>query len=94
MQQEQQRQKTMHNIIMENRRIISVSGVEDVDSFDESTVVIFTDCGILTLHGSDLHINRLSVENGELNIEGDIYSLSYSDDNTRKSGGFFSRLFK
>lgn len=94
MQQEQQKQKRAHNVIMENRRTVSVSGVEDVDSFDESAVVVFTDCGILTLRGADLHINRLSVENGELNVEGDIQSLSYSDDGPRQGGGFFSRLFK
>ena len=92
--QEQQKPKRAHNVIMENRRTIFVSGVEDVDSFDESAVVVFTDCGILTVHGADLHINRLSVENGELNVEGEIHSVSYSDDGPRQGGGFFSKIFR
>jgi len=82
-----------HNIILENRRSLTVSGVSDVDSFDEQTVTVFTDMGELTVRGSDLHINKLSVETGELTMEGKISSLSYSDAQP-KSAGFFGRLFK
>ena len=53
-----------HNLILEDRRTLTVSGVSDVDSFDEQTVVVFTDMGELTVRGTDLHINRLSVEVG------------------------------
>jgi sporulation protein YabP len=58
-----------HNLILEDRRLLTVSGVSDVDSFDEQTVVIFTDKGELTVRGRDLHINKLSVEIGELLME-------------------------
>lgn len=82
-----------HNLVLEDRRLLTVSGVSDVDSFDEETVVVFTDLGELTVRGSNLHINRLSVEVGELTVEGNIAALIYSDE-TPKSGGFFSRVFR
>lgn len=82
-----------HNLVLEDRRILTVSGVSDVDSFDEETVVVFTDLGELTVRGTNLHINRLSVEVGELTVEGNIAALIYSDE-TPKSGGFFSKVFR
>lgn len=82
-----------HNLILEDRRSLSVSGVSDVDSFDEQTVIVYTDKGELTVRGSELHINRLSVETGELLLEGNISSLTYADE-MPKSSGFFSRVFR
>lgn len=84
-----------HNIILENRNILNVSGVEDVDSFDEHSIVIFTQMGVLAVKGENLHINKFSVEGGDLSIEGKIYSMAYTDDFGGKSqGGFFSKMFK
>lgn len=84
-----------HNIVLEGRRMLTVSGVSDVDSFDEETVVIFTELGELTVRGSNLHINKLSVDVGELTVEGDISALIYSENtNNGSSGGFFSRVFR
>lgn len=83
-----------HNLILEDRRTLTVSGVSDVDSFDEQAVVVFTDMGELTVRGTDLHINRLSVEVGELLLEGNISSLSYTDAPQKSSGGFFSKVFR
>lgn len=82
-----------HNLVLEDRRLLTVSGVSDVDSFDEETVVVFTDLGELTVRGSNLHINRLSVDVGELTVEGNIAALIYSDE-APKSGGFFSKVFR
>lgn len=93
MTEENKVQAMPHNLIMENRNHLTVSGVSDVDSFDEQTVVIFTQMGELTVHGSDLHITNLNVDAGELSLDGTISSLSYSDEQTR-GGGFFSRVFK
>ncbi|MBQ4248936.1 MAG: sporulation protein YabP [Clostridia bacterium] len=89
------RTETAHNVIMENRTRLSVSGVEDVDNFDESTVTLITAMGALTVRGMGLRINKLSVDTGEVMIEGDIDSFEYSDvPAQREGGGFISRLFK
>lgn len=81
-----------HTLILEERKKLSVSGVSDVDSFDEETVTVFTNLGELVVSGSGLHINRLSVETGELILEGNIRSLVYHEE--VNSGGFLARLFK
>lgn len=86
--------KMPHNVIMEDRKTITVSGVSDVDSFDEQAVIVFTDMGELTIKGENLHINRLSLEVGELMVEGDIYGLSYSDNKPQQNGGFWSKVFR
>lgn len=82
-----------HHIILEDRHNLTVSGVSDVDSFDELTVIIYTDMGELTVKGEGLHINRLNIETGELTLEGQVQSLTYAEIQSR-SGGFFGRLFK
>ena len=46
--------KTNHSIIMENRRTMNISGITDVDSFDEKTIVLFTQLGELTIKGREL----------------------------------------
>lgn len=90
-----QAKEVTQNIIMENRRKLSISGVDDVDSFDEEEIVLFTDIGTLNIKGEDLHINKLSVESGEVTVEGEINSLSYSDDEKgSRSTGILSRIFK
>lgn len=87
--------KKVHNLILEDRRNLTVSGVSDVDSFDEETVILFTELGELTVHGGNLRMNKLNVETGEVTIEGDIDSLGYRDESPRGvGGGFFSRIFR
>ncbi len=85
--------KRPNNIILENRKKLSVSGVKDVGSFDEHTVVAFTDLGELTVKGERLHIDKLSVETGELVISGNVNGFVYTDDRGR-NGGFFGRILK
>ena len=82
-----------HQLILEDRRALTLSGVSDVDSFDETTVIVYTDLGELTIKGENLHINRLNLESGDLSLEGQIYSLVYTEVHSR-SGGFFGKLFK
>lgn len=90
----EEKKKEAQNIILENRKKASISGVEDIDCFNEQTVVLYTSLGMLSIKGADLHINRLSVETGEVIIEGEIDSLVYSDSASKKAGGFMQRLFK
>ena len=82
-----------HNCILEDRKALSVSGVTNVGSFDEETIVAVTDYGELTVKGQGLHITKLSLEMGELCIEGSINALQYSDV-IEKSSGFLSRVFR
>jgi sporulation protein YabP len=85
--------KTAHNIIMESRKNLTVSGVMDVDSFDEESVIVFTEQGELTIRGHNLHINKIDVDAGDLSMEGEIDSLSYSEGQPQK-GGFFAKLLR
>jgi len=81
-----------HNVIMENRKNLSVSGVSDVGSFDEQTIVINTAMGELTVKGSELHIERLNTDVGEVAVTGNIYGFMYTDE--REKSGFFAKLFR
>lgn len=89
---EQKPVKTPHSLILKDRKLLTATGVSNVDSFDEQTVVAYTDLGELVIHGSKLHINKLNVDSGELTLDGEITSMAYSEN--RESGGFFARLFK
>ena len=70
----------------------SVSGVEDVERFDENTIVMSTTAGTLVISGENLHIGKLSLDGGELHVDGQVDSLSYEDPGYSR-GGFLSRLF-
>jgi len=83
----------IQNILLENRQKLLISGVLDVESFNEQYVIVHTDLGGLAVRGEGLHISRLNMDSGELNVEGDILSLEYTESEGSK-GGFFSRLFK
>ncbi|MBE7011101.1 MAG: sporulation protein YabP [Ruminococcaceae bacterium] len=88
-----EKKEMQHKITMENRENLCICGVEDVESFDESDIVIYTVNGILSVKGCNLHINRLNTESGELMIDGEIDSLVYSNTEINR-GGFFTKLFK
>jgi sporulation protein YabP len=84
-----------HAIHIDNRERVLVSGVEDVDNFNEEEVNFQTESGYVTLTGSDLHITRLNLDEGQLIIEGIINGIAYSGAHEQgEGGGFFSRLFK
>ena len=85
-----------HSIVIYNRKGGSITGVKDVISFDLKSIVLETEQGMLNIKGHDLHVNRLSVEKGELDIGGTIDGFMYSDVNTyaKKGDSIFARLFK
>ncbi|MDD3705427.1 MAG: sporulation protein YabP [Clostridiaceae bacterium] len=84
-----------HSITIEGREKIIVNGVRDVASFDENEVSLETEAGGLTIKGTDLHINRLSVDDGNLFVEGYIISCIYNDKiDVKKTGSFLSNIFK
>ena len=92
----EERNPALHRVSMTGRRAAILTGVEDVLSFDEHEILLQTTEGVLTIKGEDLHVNRLSVEKGEIDMEGRITSLYYSDkDGFRQNGeSLFGRLFR
>lgn len=85
----------IQNLILENRKKLSVSGVNDVLSFDDEIVIIETELGLLTVKGDNLKINKLSIDTSEVIVEGEISYLAYSDkDIENNRGNFISKIFK
>ncbi len=80
-----------HGVIMEERARLSVTGVEEVERFDEDEIAMLTVKGALIVRGSGLHIGKLSLDVGEVTVEGLITELCYEE--TAPSGSLWSRLF-
>ena len=84
-----------HEIKMLNRKILEISGVANVESFDSEEFLLETECGFLTIRGSGLHMKNLNLEQGMVAIEGSIDDLVYLDGGAHgKSKGFLGKLFK
>ena len=80
-----------HRLELVGRERLTVSGVEDVERFDETGIVMSTSAGTLVITGEELHIGKLSLDGGELHVEGRIDAISY-EDAPQSQGGFFRRL--
>ncbi|MBQ3136416.1 MAG: sporulation protein YabP [Clostridia bacterium] len=85
--------KMPHSLILKDRSQLTLSGVTDVDSFDENIITAYTDYGELTVKGEGLHISILNIDTGELSIDGTVASLSYLE-NQPRSTSFFSKVFR
>lgn len=82
----------MHDIVIENRQRLSATGIQNVDSYEEDCIVAQSECGEIVIKGHGLKISRLSVETGDMTVEGNIDSVGY---NAPKVGGsFLSRVFR
>lgn len=84
--------RSNHNIIIEDRKKLTLSGVKDVISFDDETLLLETALGRLTVKGAGLHIVNFDTASGDLFAEGKIYASVYTSE--ERSGGFFSRVFR
>lgn len=93
--EERQTQK-LHKLVVNNRKTSMVTGVIDVLAFDLNEILLETEQGMLMVKGSDLHVNRLSLEKGEVDLTGHIDSVSYSEvqKNDKKGDSFFVKLSK
>ena len=80
-----------HRLELLGREHLSVSGVEDVERFDENCIVMATCVGTLIVTGEELHIGKLSLDGGELHVDGHIDAVHYEDHAVQR-GGFLSRL--
>ena len=81
-----------HRLELEGRERLTISGVEDVERFDDTGIVMTTTAGVLAVTGEGLHIGQLSLEGGELHVDGRVDSISYEEDDGGR-GGLLRRLF-
>lgn len=88
--------KRVHKMMLNNRRTCNLSGISDVLSFDENEIILETDQGMLMIKGSDLHVNRLMLDKGEVDIDGKFDSFTYSEQTSMSAKGesLLARLFK
>ena len=75
-----------HHVLLEDREQLVISGVEEVESFDESAILLTTAQGGLEIQGEGLHIEKLSLDGGDLKVEGRVNALIYETDGSRRSG--------
>ena len=80
-----------HKLGLEERKHLTMTGVTEVVSFDENTVVLRTSLGLLMVHGNDLKLKTLSLEGGQVEVDGTVSALVYEE--PRQSGGWMHRLF-
>ncbi|HBI63803.1 MAG TPA: sporulation protein YabP [Clostridiales bacterium] len=81
-----------HGLSLQDRHKMTLSGVNDVINFDENQVMVSTTMGTLTIRGSELHVDQLSLDSGDLRLTGTIDTMEYDDSGT--GGGLFRRLFQ
>ncbi len=88
--------KRVHKIMLTNRKTCTINGVNDVLSFDIHEILLETDQGMLMIKGDDLHVNRLTLDKGEVDVDGKIDSLTYSESTSygNKGESLLSKLFK
>ena len=82
-----------HRLELDGRERLLVTGVEEVERFDEEEIVMATTAGTLVVGGTDLHIGKLNLDGGELHVDGAIHTLLYEDRMPKGSGGGLFRRF-
>lgn len=90
--QEKTEQALPHGLTLQDRHRMTLSGVRDVVNFDEGQVILNTSLGTLTIKGSELHVDQLSLESGEVSLTGKVDVLEYDDE--IRGGGLLGRLFR
>lgn len=84
-----------HNLMLENRQNVKMTGIKDIKSFDEKEILLFTEAGKLLIKGEELHVKRLNLEKGEADLEGKVDSLTYLSKNTdKKEESLLKRMFR
>ncbi|GMK48410.1 MULTISPECIES: sporulation protein YabP [Paenibacillus] len=92
---EQSKGQKRQEVKMLNRKLLEITGVLNVESFDSEEFLLDTDLGFLMIKGQNLHIKHLNLEQNLVAIEGYVHSLAYLDANTStKTKGLFGKLFK
>ncbi len=85
-----------HKIVLSNRKTGNFTGILDVISFDISEILLETEQGMLNIKGKDLHVNRVNLEKGEVDIEGSIDGFTYSQIpiGIKKQESLLGKIFK
>ena len=83
-----------HSLILEDRSRLELTGITDVDRFDEQEIILYTQQGELCIRGRGMHVSEMSVEKGKLSVEGEITAMLYGDRDRRKKLSLFGRLVK
>ncbi|WP_370223842.1 sporulation protein YabP [Cytobacillus sp.] len=84
-----------HDVVMRGRRLLDITGVKQVESFDNEEFLLETVMGFLAIRGQNLQMKNLDVDKGIVSIKGKVFDLVYIDDqNGDKAKGFFSKLFR
>ena len=84
----------LHEIYIQGRSSMTVSGVTDVEGFDENEITLYTCLGELTIQGRELHIDTISTENGDMSVSGDIWAVLYGDRDRKGPLSWLGRLFR
>lgn len=91
----EEKREWSHSLLLQGNGNGKITGVQDVPSFDAEQILLETDRGLLTIRGNELHISRLHLEEGEVDIEGRVDSLTYSQGGVgRRKGSLMKRLFQ
>ncbi len=91
---EEKKSRKPHSVMWKDRAQGTVTGVTDVYSFDEHSIILETEQGTMTIKGKNLHIGRLMLEQGEVEMDGTIDSVVYSGSNPAKKGSLVKRMFR
>lgn len=83
-----------HSIVMQDCMSLTVSGVTDADSFDDTKIRLYTECGEMAVIGEGLHVNEMNVDTGRLTVEGSVSAIVYGDRARRRKPNFLSRLLR
>ena len=83
-----------HSLILENRAALSLTGVTEIVRFDERKISLFTRLGPLTITGRSLHVKIISLETGELAVDGEIWGMQYGDRDRCKPAAFTAKLLR
>ena len=82
------------NILVENRSKVTITGVEQVESFNENTIVLITIKGGIIIKGEGLNVGKLNIDDGNIKIDGIINGITYSDKNLSQKGNIIGKIFK
>ncbi len=94
----QSHEQCLHRIVITNREQVTLEGVIHVDSFDDQEIILETELGMMAIRGEDLHIKQLSLDEGQLSVEGVVKAVDYLEGGLGAAGknrnkGFFNRVF-